>query len=186
MRLFVAVFPPPEVQSAAWAMAEPMRRQGDGVSWVKTENLHYTLRFLGELGEDGAGRVADAAREASAPRPAFGATLGDLGAFPNPRRARVIWVSLSAGAKALIELSRALEEALRRCGFDRADHPFSPHLTLGRVRVPNRDWTEPLGRAKIPNPEPSFVVDRLCVVESQLNPKGSIYRVRAEALLATG
>ena len=61
MRLFFAVFPPPEVQRAAFALEESLRRPGDGVSWVKLENLHYTLRFLGELGESGLRRAAAAA-----------------------------------------------------------------------------------------------------------------------------
>src|SRR2546428_1507818 len=120
-------------------MAESLRRSGEGVSWVKPDNLHYTLRFLGELGEDGAGRAAEAAREAAEPRQAFEASLGAFGAFPNSRRASVLWISLAEGSTPMVELARALEEALRRRGFDRADRPFSPHLTLGRVRARNPD-----------------------------------------------
>src|SRR5262245_22531645 len=65
-RIFLAVFPPPEVQQAAYALAESLRATSHGVSWVKAENLHYTLRFMGEVGADGVRRIAEAVAEASA------------------------------------------------------------------------------------------------------------------------
>jgi len=172
------------VRHAAHALSEALRRPGDGVSWVRPDNLHYTMRFIGDVGEDGARRIAEAAREAATGRAAFDAELGGLGAFPNPRRARVIWLGMTEGAEPLTALALALEEGLRKRGFEKADKPFSAHLTLGRVRVPDRDWTEPLATAPAPGPGTTrFRVDRLCVVESQLSPKGSIYTVRAEARL---
>jgi len=185
MRLFLAVFPPPEVQRAAFAATEAMRRPGDGVSWVKPENLHYTLHFLGELGEDGARRAAEAAREAAGDHRAFDAALGGLGAFPDPRRARVLWVSMAEGAEEMKGLARSLEEALGRRGFDRADKPFSPHLTLGRVRAPREDWSARLAAAEPPaGAGARFRVERLSLMESKLSPQGSIYTARAEGPLA--
>ncbi|HKQ57087.1 MAG TPA: 2'-5' RNA ligase family protein, partial [Candidatus Eisenbacteria bacterium] len=65
MRIFLAVFPPAEAQDAAARLVERLRGDGDGVSWVKRDNLHYTLRFMGELGESGLERVTVAAREAA-------------------------------------------------------------------------------------------------------------------------
>ena len=187
MRLFLAVFPPAEVQHTACGLIEELRRPGDGVSWVKPENLHYTLRFLGEVGEDGARRAAEAATEAAAKSRAFAAGLGGLGAFPDPRRARVIWVGMSEGGEALVALARDLDRALARRGFGAADRPFSPHLTLGRVREPRRDWTAALAEARPADPVARFTVDRVLVVESRLDPRGSIYTVRARAALtATG
>jgi RNA 2',3'-cyclic 3'-phosphodiesterase len=183
LRLFVAVFPPPEVQHAAARAIEALRRPNDGVSWVKPDNLHFTMRFIGEVGDDGARRVTEAVREAVRGRPAFDAALGGLGAFPNPRRARVIWVGLGAGEAPMVDLARALESGLERRGFDRERQKFSAHLTLGRVRVHGSDWTERLAPAapepaSHAAPEPArFRVSRLAVVQSQLSPKGSIYTV---------
>jgi len=182
MRLFVAVFPPALVQRAAAGVIDGLRRDGDGVSWVKPDNLHYTMRFLGEVGESGARRVADAADRAVRGREAFDAELGAPGAFPNARRARVLWLGMSRGERPLVELARALETELARLGFEREGRPFSPHLTIGRVRDLGHDWSEALAAAA-PAAAP-FRVDRLAVVESQLNPKGSIYTIRHEANLA--
>jgi len=187
VRLFLAVFPPPAAREAAHAAGQALRRAGQAaasVSWVKAENLHYTLRFLGEVGEDGARRAAEAATAAAAAVPAFDARLGGLGAFPNPPRARVLWIGLSEGAEALTALAQALDRALKPRGFGAPDHPFSPHLTLGRVRDAGGNWSEALGLTPAPEgTHARFAVDRLCVVESTLSPRGSIYTVRVEAPL---
>ena len=142
------------------------------------------MRFIGEVGDDGARRIDQAARDAAARHAVFDATLGTLGAFPDARRARVIWLGMTHGGEALVELARDLEAELRKRGFDRADHPFSAHLTLGRPRDFGQDWTDRLASAPIPAPAPAFRVDRVCVVESKLSPKGSTYNVRSEAALA--
>jgi len=184
LRIFLAVFPPPAIQNAVHALADSLRRPGDGVSWVKADNLHYTLRFIGDVGEDGARRVAEAAAEAAAAHVAFDATLGGLGAFPNPRRARVIWIGLAGGAEPLETLARDLEAALRQRGFDRADHAFTAHLTLGRIREAGPDWSARLAAVPALDPSLAFRIDRIGVIESQLSPKGSIYTVRAEGWLA--
>lgn len=181
LRIFLGIFPPEEVQAAAADLIERLRRPGDGISWVKRENLHFTIRFLGELGESGAERAAEAAREAASGHHAFEVMLGVLGAFPNPRRARVLWLGPRDGAAPLEAVADSIEATLRRKGFDRADRRFSAHLTLGRVRERDQDWTERL--AATSTTPARFRVDRVLVVHSRLSPKGSIYTVRAEAPL---
>ncbi len=183
MRIFLAVFPSAEAQEAAARVIERLRHPGDGVSWVKRDNLHYTVRFMGALGASGLARVTEAANQGVVGHARFEAALGAAGAFPNPRRARVLWLGLAQGAEALAALARSVEEALRRRGFDRADHAFTSHLTLGRVRQRDQDWSERLAGVGA-EPTARFPVDRVLVVQSTLSPKGSIYQVRAEARLA--
>ena len=186
MRIFLGVFPPPPVQGALHAAAEPLRRAAASVSWVKAENLHYTMRFIGEVGEDGARRIAEAADEAAADCRTFEAEAGEFGAFPSPRRARVLWIGLARGGEELVALATALARALERRGFGKPDQPFAAHLTLGRVRRGTADWSGPLAAAGRPGgPLPRFTVDRLSVVESTLSPQGSIYNLRSAAALAS-
>jgi 2'-5' RNA ligase len=181
MRIFLAVFPSADAQAAADRAIQRLRQPGDGVSWVKRENLHYTIRFMGELGESGLARVGDAARVGVAGQRRIDAILGAAGAFPSARKARVLWLGLAQGGEALTALARAVEQALRRRGFDAADHPFRPHLTIGRVRDRDADWSERLaGIAAEPVP---FTVDRIAIVQSTLSPRGSRYEVRDEATL---
>ena len=181
MRLFIAVFPPADVQGAAYRAADPLRPGHDAVAWVKKENLHYTMRFLGDVDPAGAANAAAAMREAAASRPRFGAVLGGFGAFPSARRARVLWIGMLQGAEPMRLLASALEASLARHGFEPADESFEPHLTVGRVRSPG-DWTARLLDA--PTVEARFQVDRLQLVNSVLAPGGSRYEKVDEAVLA--
>jgi 2'-5' RNA ligase len=181
LRVFVAVFPPSEVLDRLSALVEHVRRPGDGVSWVKRENLHYTLRFLGELERSRAEAACRAGREAVRGMTLFEAVLGAPGAFPNFRHPRVLWIGMSEGGPSLVLLARCLDEALRREGFGRPDRPFAAHLTLGRVREPGSSASSKAAKAiRDERVEGSFRVGALTVVQSQLHPRGSIYTPLAE------
>jgi len=186
MRCFLAVFPPPQAQAVAARAIESLRRPGDGVSWVRPDHLHYTLRFLGDIDEDGARRAGEAADEAVPDLQAFEARLGSFGAFPGYKGARVIWLGLGSGAEPLVALAKRLEAALGRRGFAPDGRGFEPHLTLGRVRDAAGDWPQSLAAAGSPAGDPAarFTVDAIACVESTLSPKGSIYRVWKRAELA--
>ncbi len=182
MRLFVAVFPPAEVAERLAEWIEATREPGDGVSWVRPENLHYTLRFLGEVEESRAAAVLRAAQEAVRGARPFPLVLGEAGAFPDFRRPRVLWIGTRQGATDLETVARSLEEALARERFGRAEKPFRTHLTLGRVRQESRA-ARALERLRASRVNGEFVVDRLAVVHSTLRPAGSEYRVLGEARL---
>ena len=184
MRTFLAVFPPRAVQRALAEALEGARQPGDGVSWVRRENLHYTLRFLGELEESRIQAVTRAARDAVRGAAAFSLALGEAGAFPDFRRPRVLWIGARQGGEALELLARSLNEALRRQGFDRADKPFRAHLTVGRVRDTARA-SAGVARLRALVVESEFLVDRLATVHSMLRPSGSEYRIVDEAPLGT-
>jgi 2'-5' RNA ligase len=181
VRVFVAVFPPNEVLDQLSALVERVGRPGDGVSWVKRENLHYTLRFLGELEPGRVEAACRAGREAVRCMTAFEAILGAPGAFPNFRHPRVLWIGMSEGGPSLVLLARSLDEALRREGFGRPDRPFAAHLTLGRVREPGSAAGSKAAEAmQGERVEGSFTVGALTVVHSKLHPRGSIYTPLAE------
>lgn len=184
MRLFFAVFPPPEVQSAAHRATESLRGRGDSVAWVRAENLHLTMRFLGECSEEEARRAGDAAREAAARAPAFSAALGGAGAFPDARRARVLWLAMSAGEPEVTALATALEEALEAHGFPREVRRFAAHLTLGRMRNGEADWGARLAAVSV-DPTP-WRVTELRLVRSTLSPSGSRYETVLAVPLPAG
>jgi len=184
MRLFLAIIPPPAVQRLAHGVTDRLRRPGDDVAWVKEENLHVTLRFLGEVGDSALRDVARAAREAAAAHAPFTAALGAAGAFPGAKHARVLWVGLADGAEPMKALAASLEDALERCGFAKEERAFSAHLTIGRVRAAHADWTERLSGAGVEPGAAAFRVDRIALVQSRLSPRGSVYTVQDEAPLA--
>src|SRR5580765_7338593 len=134
IRTFVAI-PVPETWGAYLAaLTQDLARLVQPVSWTREGNFHMTVRFLGDLGEDGASRVGDAvARGADGAHPAE-AELGPIGAFPSLDRPRVIWVGVAGGEPEIAALAERVNRAIDAAGFERADKPFRPHLTLGRVR----------------------------------------------------
>ena len=179
-RTFVAVFPSADVASRISSALDSLRRPGDGVSWVRSANLHYTLRFLGDLPADdveAARRAASLAARGTAP---FRLVLGAQGMFPNSIQPRVLWLGALGGADDLVALATRLEVALGDERFPPADKPFSPHLTLGRVR--DRADAGAVGlrfaAAEFPEGE-SFEVGDLVVVRSTLAAGGSRYEAIA-------
>lgn len=134
IRTFVALLLPPAWTGYLARVREELAPRTSGMSWVQPGNIHITLRFLGDLGEDGARRAGESVRRGAEGVPAPAARLGGLGGFPNLDRARVLWIGLEAGAEEAVALARAVNDALREDGFGPPDKPFRPHLTLARVR----------------------------------------------------
>jgi 2'-5' RNA ligase len=153
-----------------------------GVSWVKPENFHMTLRFLGDLGESGAARVGEAVARAAEGIAAPVAALGPVGAFPSLERPRTLWVGIARGEPDLLDLGRRVNAAIDAAGFERADKPFRPHLTLGRVRDGARGF-EALRRYAPPPPPPEAPLDRIVVMKSDLHPSGARYTALREVRL---
>ncbi len=130
----MAILLPPAIR-ADLARATAALRALEGVRPVRAEQLHLTLRFIGEV--DG-GLEAPLAREigaATAESPGFPIRLRAAGVFPSHRRARVLWVGVEE-APALAALQRSVEEAVVRAGVAPDPRPFRPHVTVGRIRRP--------------------------------------------------
>jgi len=132
MRLFFALPVSAEAQARLRPVLEAARQAGgDGVSFTKSDQLHFTLAFLGEQpGPDEALAAGELLRET---RP-FEIALSGAGAFPNTSRPRVLWLGVTDGAAALMDTAERLRSALRQRGFQIEDRKFRAHLTLGRVR----------------------------------------------------
>lgn len=181
VRAFLAVEVSDEARGQVAAMLSDLRvRRGPQVRWVKPDVMHLTLVFLGEVPE-GFIRSADERLAGVLPQlPAFTCRLAGLGAFPSPQRARVVWAGVEAGRDALVALQRTAAKALERIGFEPERRPFSPHLTLGRLREPG-DVSPLLGTQFVSE---CFPVGRVVLFQSVLRPQGPDYTVLHEYRLA--
>lgn len=157
-------------------------RQGAGLSWVKPENAHFTVRFLGNLDDDQLARVRESVRRSGAPLQAPIARLGRLGAFPRPERPRVLWVGLAQGGPEAEAVAAAVNDGLEQDGLGGADKPFRAHLTLARAREGSAGVAA-LIRAPLPEAPPAEPLRRLAVMKSELHKSGAMYNVLEEIRL---
>jgi RNA 2',3'-cyclic 3'-phosphodiesterase len=139
-RLFLAVFPPPLIISAALQAQAHLRELNPNrhSTWVRAENIHLTLKFLGEVSQEQIEGLNQTLASALLLQPKFQLQLEQLGCFPAAVQARVaIWnISRDPNLMALHDL---LERLLSEQGFSRSQYPYHPHLTLARIRKPGRE-----------------------------------------------
>jgi 2'-5' RNA ligase len=147
------------------------RESGPGVRWVRPELMHLTLAFLGEVSADFLEPAKGALSEVAARRDAFTMRLKGLGAFPSSSRARVVWIGTEQGKGEVCALQADVVRALSAFGYRPERRPFSPHLTLGRLRIP-----DDVSRAVAVQFESEpFRIDQLVLFRSVLGPGGPTY-----------
>ena len=137
VRAFVAILLNEEVRKCVAEEIADLRPMARSVSWVAPENLHLTLKFLGERTSEEVHLAAQALAEATSGAAPFTLSFHGLGAFPGLARPRVFWVGVAAGAEDARMLQSRVEAALAQRTFAREERQFSPHLTIGRARMPS-------------------------------------------------
>ena len=187
MRCFVAVNLPGEIREEVGKFTASLKEITGAVRWTRPENIHLTLKFLGNVDQDTLQELCAALDGALAGHLSFSLTVKGAGVFPPRGRPRVVWVGLAGETAALAALQSAVESALEPLGFPREKRPFTPHLTVGRVRDPRRSGS--LGSAIAANREREWgqcVVDRVHLMRSELFPTGPRYSILREVRLAVG
>src|SRR6266498_4324576 len=134
LRAFIAVEIPSEIQQNVYKETSKLRKELDSlVRWVPVENMHLTLKFLGDISPSSVEFLMQMLRNEADTVPCFTIRLTGLGSFPSPKRPRVIYIGIQAPA-GLVALHRGIESASRRLGYESEERGFSPHLTIGRVK----------------------------------------------------
>jgi len=178
-RIFVAVDISVQARSKAAAYIETLRNEFREVrvGWDKPEKLHLTLKFLGDAGENQLETLNKIVREIAGKISKFNVQIAETGVFPNARSARVLWIDVKDKAENLAKINNLLEAECAKIGFEREKRKFVPHLTIGRIREPNRAGE--LANKHLENKfEPvEFEVSEIVIYESKLLPTGSVYSV---------
>ncbi len=187
-RLFIAISLPSELRAVAQAAQKLLQERHRDLScaWVLPEKMHLTLKFLGLQGQAQIAQLSELLPLALAGRSAFQLQLDDFGCFPAVVRARVIFWNVCP-MPALMELQQTLEQLLLQQGFAPVEHPYHPHLTLGRVRQPQAvslSLPESHLLADI-LPMPAWVwhVEQIELLESVPSPNGFVYNTLERFLL---
>jgi 2'-5' RNA ligase len=186
IRTFVAVNIDSAVRQRVGGLVDRFRAAGAEVKWVEPQNLHITLKFLGDVDAKEIHRVCGAVQGAVADAAPFEFEVRGAGAFPKANRPRTVWLGIAQGREEMIDLNQRIEPALEKLGFRREARRFQPHLTIGRVRRGGPAVAElgkligeqadvELGLTKVPE---------VIVFSSQLDRSGPTYEALARAPLA--
>ena len=176
IRSFIAIELPQEIRDTLAAIQGQLKPSQAKMRWVNPNGIHLTLKFLGNIHPAQVAEIAEtAAIEIKNEPPLTLRPLG-LGAFPNLRNPRVLWVGIIGEVERLGNIQTCLETGLERLGFAREQRPFRPHLTLGRLkdRRRNQALVDAIDTLQLPEFN-SFDVAEIILYKSDLRPTGAIY-----------
>ena len=177
MRCFFALDLPEPVQTALGEIARELAAVSRSVRAGRSEQMHVTLKFLGEIDERRA-RQMDAVLQ-GLEVPPMQLRIQSLGRFPSHGPPRVLWAGLDGDVAAMTSVARELEDAAERIGVPREDRPFHPHVTLGRVKWIDR--ARELGRRleelSAQAASAPFAAPAVTLYRSELGGDGSRYSV---------
>lgn len=177
VRTFVAIETSPEVQTRAGDLIRVLAAAPAKVKWGEPAQLHFTLKFLGDIDLVDVPQICEAVKRAVAGLPPFEVEARGAGAFPNADRPRTIWLGTGRGAEPMVEVHAAVEQQLAPLGFRREQRRYRPHLTVGRVRGGPQGIAE-LGQLLALHADYKagiVAVDEVVVFSSELTRTGPIY-----------
>ena len=186
IRSFLAIELPKLILRKIEEVQEDLRLTHADVRWVNPEKIHLTLKFFGNIEESRIDAIFKAIEEPIQNNPPFFLNVRGVGAFPQMRNPRVIWMGLVNGKEVLVSLQKQIEIQLEKIGFQPEDRPFHPHLTLGRMRS-SRGKEELVGGMEKHRDEEfgDFQIERVVLFKSDLRPTGPVYTPLREIKLGT-
>ena len=187
IRSFLAIELPEAIRKRIEEIQRDLRSLNSDVRWVSPEKIHLTLKFFGNIEESRVDTIAKSIEPLVGGTQPFSLEAKGMGAFPNIKNPRVIWMGLIDEKQVLVPLQKQLESTLATIGFQVEDRPFRPHLTLGRVNS-SRGKDELIGRIEKYKEEKfgDVEVKRLVLFKSDLRPTGPIYTLLRQIKLGQG
>ncbi|MDO8281708.1 MAG: RNA 2',3'-cyclic phosphodiesterase [Thermodesulfovibrionia bacterium] len=183
LRCFIAIELPEEIKESLAETQRELQKYGADIRWVRPENIHLTLKFLGDTAEDHIKKISENLSGVCKGFKVFNLEMTGLGVFPGTMSPKVLWAGL-IGSNNIIDLQKEIESSMAEIGFKPENRVFSPHLTIGRFRSPeNKDaLLEAVTSEKVKN-QGIFEVKTAVLIKSSLTNSGSVYTKISEALL---
>jgi len=178
-RLFIAIELPSSLRQSVQDHINQLKQAlpEERASWARGENLHLTLKFLGDTPVAKVEALSQAAQRAASKVLPFELVIGDCGAFPVRGQPRVLWIGINDPTNNLTELYRAIEDECANAGFPRERRPFHPHLTIARLRRPHGARRIAELHKEVGFDPIRVSVREVCLIRSELRSEGSRYTV---------
>lgn len=178
-RVFIAIDISDEAREQAARYTDRLKAASAGarLSWTRPENMHLTMRFLGNVDDAGLDAATKATRHASKQVRPFRLKISGTGVFPSAKAARVIWLGIEDPDRGAGTAYRVLEEELVRAGFESENRGFKPHLTLARIKDARSSSDLVKSHLAAAFEAPEFEINEFVIYESRLSPGGSVYTV---------
>ncbi len=176
-RLFIAIDTPESVRPDLFRTRDLLKSLDTDVKWESDNKLHCTLKFLGDTESQGMPSIVSMLADIGRAFAPLMVTYTGLGCFPNRLDPRIIWAGIHDPENRLAGLARSIDRAMSTCGFEQERRPFSPHVTIGRVKG-RRGLGELLATMEsITFDCPPVLIQEILLVRSDLRPSGSLYSV---------
>jgi 2'-5' RNA ligase len=188
LRTFVAVQCTQQMRDSACKVVDKLSASSANVRWLESEQMHWTLAFLGDVRMDDIPGVCRAVQRGAEQVDSFSLHAAGTGAFPNAERPRTIWLGATQGSEEMVKLHDAIEVELEKLGFRGERRKYTPHLTLGRVRRSEPDEITALGTLVEQHAEfdaGSVAVKEVVVFSSRLTRSGPSYDELGRASLGS-
>jgi len=188
IRAFIAIELPEETKKKLIELEASLQEKKYPAKWVLPENMHLTLKFLGDIGTDSIPNIRDVMEEAVLYTTPFKLGVSGVGVFPNMRRIQIIWAGVTGELSPLNELQKNLDTGLKNLGFAPESRPFTAHLTLARMRdeaSPGERETAGKIISTVQIKAPEFQVKAINLIKSELKREGPVYtRILSVPLLS--
>jgi len=181
LRCFIAIEMPHEVKSSLGMLQEELKKYAIDVKWVEPNNIHLTLKFLGNVDEKDVSRIIDVMEAVCKKYQPFNLEIKGISMFPNTKSPRVLWAGVE-GSTILKRLQMDIETGLVKIGFKQEDREFTAHLTLGRFRSYGVNLSEIIKSHKDDN-FGIINIKSISLMRSELRPSGPRYSKIAEVFL---
>jgi len=187
IRSFLAFELPSDIKKTVKHVSEDVRGSKLNVKWVKVDNIHITVVFMGNISTEDIPAIREKIEKGCLGFEPFNISLKGLGVFPDTRRPRVLWLGLEGEIERMSSFKKGLQERLKPFGIKEEKRRFKPHLTLGRFRKPNK--SDPVLEGIISRykdlESPVCPLEELVMFKSELKPGGAEY-TRLESLPLKG
>ncbi len=180
IRCFIAIHLPQSVQEQITAYIERLKSLSHDIRWIKAENIHLTMKFLGEIPAERVDAVKKALYPLSDQFSQFNLNVSGAGCFPGKKNPRVFWLGMEQGKEnPLFAVHKWIEDHLFKLDFEKEKRRFSPHLTIGRVRARRDvDFSDVFNFLENNPFSPiKFTVEKIFLMRSFLKPSGAEYQI---------